>query len=159
MREYTEPGASESKKVLTHTHAHTHTVMQFVRRTQKTIEIAPSGQSWNKLSNKTNDAVLCYISKMHELYLGLASRVKCGKRVKSNFIVGKPGKCYLSQAVQEKLCWEHSPLTGDGENALILCDLPPKTHKPSLTTRKTSDQPKLRDTLQIPVKIIKTGKV
>lgn len=96
---------------------------------------------------------------MRELCLGLASRIKCGKRVKSNFIVDKPGKYYLNQAVQEKLCWEHSPLTGNGENALILCDLPPKTHKPSLTTRKTSDHPKLKDTLQIPVKIIKTGQV
>ena len=51
----------------------THTLMQFVRRTQKTTESAPNGQSWSKLSHKMNHGILCYSSKMCELYLGLAS--------------------------------------------------------------------------------------
>ena len=62
----------ESKEVLnthTHTHTHTHVCMYtqrwgYVRRTQKSSERAPNGQSWGNLSHKINTVVLAESSSI-----------------------------------------------------------------------------------------------
>ena len=54
----------KSKEVLTHTHTHTHTPRWgYVTGSQQSIEKAPSGQSWNNLSNKIYKVVWDYNPK------------------------------------------------------------------------------------------------
>ena len=72
---------------------------------------------------------------------------------RSNFIVEKSDKCYLSQAVKFNINNEyHVDIMYHSYDAmkmaLYLCSLLPQTYNPSLTTRKTSEKYQLRDILQ-----------
>ena len=58
----------KSKEVLTNTHKHTHTHTHtprwgYVKGSQQSSEKAPSGQSWNNLSNKIHKVVRDYNPK------------------------------------------------------------------------------------------------